>query len=404
MSNQNGKGKKPAKQRSKQAQPPRARIGSANAIPARPPRWWVQANTPWGTYGGGSGTKPKNARSRNARNLEAPLTNGGEAYAYDSIPGVPFKKREILGYISGSVSFAATSYAIQPGLATFAPWLSDIARKFEKYRFKRLVFEYKSTVSEYALPGQQGRIVLLAVYDAQSNTPVNMQQAEETQPNIPGKTPQCIRLELSPFELNGGSTGKYVRTGLVPSGGDIKTFDAGRLIFCTEGMADGSRIGEVWVDYELELIKPLLLPMSTAPPVNTNVFRAQSVGYGLANTVDNLVPTWTVTENNIDATVSTSWVTLHAGHYMVACSGIINANTGALVNSRQSYNMNLLPAANMPINGFAIPAAAGCTTVYFNTSGTVTVPEGMTIAVNLEIDGSTGTVVGEVYQLTIVAL
>jgi len=49
---------------------------------------------------------------------------------------------------------------------------------------------------------------------------------------------------------------RYVRSGSLASNLDIKTYDTGNLFVGAQGCADTTDIGELYVDYEVELITP----------------------------------------------------------------------------------------------------------------------------------------------------
>jgi len=269
-------------------------------------------------------------RRRNVA-LDAPapwVANMATGYGADNVRAIPFTKRESLGYVNGSVGFSSQAIIIQPGLAAFLPWLHDIAAKFERYRFRRLCSELKPTVSQFALPGQQGRVVLNFIYDSISQIPANITQAEETTPSVPGLGSQFLYLDADPRRLT-PIEGKYVRLGLVPTGSDPKTYDAGQLVLSTEGMADGSRNGELWVDYDIDLITPILLP-NTLPPNHTVFHGIISTTVALTSGVQATAPSFDVVQNNISCTVLGTVVTLRGGAYIVIVNSLFVTSAGAM--------------------------------------------------------------------------
>jgi len=144
--------------------------------------------------------------------------------------------------------------------------MEGFGSKFEYYRFRSLEFYFKPIVSPFADQGQKGKVILSADYDSASGDLQNYRQAETMNPHADGMPYQSIRLRLDPARLT-PKEGKYLRTGNVPAGTDVKTYDAGQLYFCTQGCTNTDDVGELRVRYEVELINPRL-PNAAPPPVN----------------------------------------------------------------------------------------------------------------------------------------
>jgi len=127
------------------------------------------------------------------------------------------KHTEYLQEVTGSVDFAVTPIAINPGLVGSFPWLANGASQYEEYRFRRLAFKYETETSTTTT----GAVILVTDYDALDVPFSNKQQAMDyrgatrTAPwtavthNVGGK-------ESTPYSK------RYVRAGAVPAGGDLK--------------------------------------------------------------------------------------------------------------------------------------------------------------------------------------
>jgi len=165
---------------------------------------------------------------------------------------------EYIGEVFGSVSFSTTSYAFNPGLTTSFPRLSLEAALYEKYRVISAQPYYKPEVSGFATNGQSGKVMLSFNYNALAPLPVSKQQVEDTFPHADCMPYEDILLTLNPALLNADKSGKYVRTGAAPVGGDLKTYDGGQLFVSTYGNAATTVIGELRVRYIIELEIPLL--------------------------------------------------------------------------------------------------------------------------------------------------
>lgn len=158
---------------------------------------------------------------------------------------------EYLGEVSGSVAFNNTAYPINPGLVQSFPWLANIAAQYEQYRFKRLSYRYETQ----APSTKAGAVLLVTDFDALDVPFTSKDQAMQYKGAT--RTVTWTRAvhrsdtrEAGPYRL------RYVRSTEVPEGGDAKTYDVGLFQLITGGQADASSIGELYVDYEIELVGP----------------------------------------------------------------------------------------------------------------------------------------------------
>ena len=90
---------------------------------------------------------------RNDRKIQAPAAVGrvvSSGRSGDRVPTMGARGRsmrlshvERFATVSPTSSvFAVTSYSLNPGLASIFPWLSDVANRFEKYKFSKISFRY----------------------------------------------------------------------------------------------------------------------------------------------------------------------------------------------------------------------------------------------------------------------
>jgi hypothetical protein len=191
---------------------------------------------------------------------------------------------ELIANVRGSDSFRTTGFFVNPGLPTTFPWLSSIAKQYEKYRFRTLQFYYKKAVSGFATAGQTGKVMLSLDYDALDPPPANKVQVMDTWPHVDNMPCETFGLSLSLTEMfNNGP--KFVRTGNPPVGADIKTYDGGLLSVSTEGIGGVDAIvGELHVLYEVELQVPVLETVQVAP-TNFNISQYTGSPAGLVDGV-----------------------------------------------------------------------------------------------------------------------
>jgi hypothetical protein len=201
-----------------------------------------------------------------------PMFNGGRA------PRV--SHREYLGDILSTTDFTVREYRINPASIRTFPWLASMADRFEQYRLHGCVFEFKSTSAD-ALNSTNtalGTVIGAAVYDSQrganygniADLPTfksklemeNYQFAVSTAPSRSAMFPIELARNQTPInELYLVSDETYEDASSV---GDRRLNDIGTFVLATSGMqAIGSNIGELWVTYDVELLKPRIDPNSS---------------------------------------------------------------------------------------------------------------------------------------------
>ncbi len=160
--------------------------------------------------------------------------------------------------------------ALNPGLSTCFPWLSTVAANYELYSFKKLWFEYRTTSGE-VMSGTNpalGKVIMATNYDVIQPPFPDIIAMENYEGNA--NFPPYQKYARHTVDVNGRSmaavlpyTRRYIRTGPVPDttaeggSGDPHAYDVGLFQVGTQGMpADGNQVGELWVGYSIDLIKP----------------------------------------------------------------------------------------------------------------------------------------------------
>lgn len=193
--------------------------------------------------------------------------------------------------VAGQPDFNNTAYPINPGQAALFPWLSTIAKQFEKYQFEKLAFVYKKEVSEFATAGQTGKVMMMVDFDASDAPPATKQQMEDTDPHNDAMPSQTFSLILDPVDMVPWNLdARYVRPGGLPGAADIKTYDLGNLNVATQGILQNSEVGELHVVYKVRLIKPILENLVGAPANNQVTQFVNTAGTPLASTTPLALP------------------------------------------------------------------------------------------------------------------
>lgn len=160
--------------------------------------------------------------------------------------------------------FSNTSYSINPGLSGVFAWLSQIASNFEEYEFHDLVFSYQPVISTATTTGAMGSVVVACNYNAGSPKFQSFREMVEYQGAIETRVcdPIHFGIECDPAK-NAGHDMEYVRSGAVPQGEDIKSYDIGTFQMATSDVSAtaypaGTLLGHVYVEYTVRLGKPKL--------------------------------------------------------------------------------------------------------------------------------------------------
>lgn len=174
---------------------------------------------------------------------------------------VRIKHREYITSIGATTAFTNNSFNINPGLNESFPWLSTIAASFDQYKFHGLIFELVSTSSDAIASTTalgMGQVIAATDYDSLDAAFQNAPQMLNSMFSSSHK-PNCDILhavECAPKEQ--AQQLYYVRTGALPSGGDLRLSDLGVFQVATQNMpADYSGMAMLFVSYDVSLYKPV---------------------------------------------------------------------------------------------------------------------------------------------------
>jgi len=274
-----------------------------------------------------------------ARSGRMSKINGGKQKASDG--RVSVKEREYIGEVSGSVAFGVTSYSINPGLSSIFPWLSLQAPQYESYRFKRLSFIYSSEKSS----STNGSVYLAIDFDAADSSPVSKQEFMANWRAVRSPVWQECCYEVDVKDLHKFNQ-LFIRQTTV-SGTDIKTYDLGNFLVGTYGMADTSAVGELYVDYEVELITPQYTPPLLNPRSNKIVSSgsvSRAAPFGSSATVTGA----------LGATASAATLTIP-----VPCNLLLEMDfVGTVLTSTAPTVTGTASATQILSGGFQLPNAA----------------------------------------------
>lgn len=181
----------------------------------------------------------------------------------NSVGGYIVRHREFVTDIAPSTTFSNQSFRINPGISSSFPWLAQLAGSFEEYKLRGMVYEFKSMASDSILSSGAstalGSVIMATQYNSLSAAFPNKKEMENYHFANSAKPSQSF---MHPIECKQSLTAidhLYVRDS--PSttnlAGDLRLYDAGNFQIATVGMQNATGvIGELWVTYEIEFLKP----------------------------------------------------------------------------------------------------------------------------------------------------
>lgn len=139
---------------------------------------------------------------------------------------------------TGALAYKTYTFPLNPGVGAMFPWLSQIADRFESYRFHKLEFDFITR----APTTSTGSVILSVDFDALDPAPVDQLTAlshENACADAPWKSSR-LPVRVSPSVLN---QIRYIRVGLQPPGSDIKTYDLGNLFVSLDSCTTNITLG-----------------------------------------------------------------------------------------------------------------------------------------------------------------
>lgn len=212
--------------------------------------------------------------------------------------GTTIVHTEFLGDISGSSAFTNRVYKVNPGDAQTFPWLSQIADSFDKYKFRRLMFSYRTSSTDYSTTSTLGMVVMAAQYnvlDPQFNNKLVMENYDTA---ISTKISQSCIYGVECKNSTQAAGQLYIRATPNPSSSDQRLYDLCNFNLATVANPNTQVIGELWVSYEVELYNPNITYSQYG--TSSIVYHGVSVTGTATNPFNGIIEKY----NNLDAPIT----------------------------------------------------------------------------------------------------
>lgn len=192
--------------------------------------------------------------------------------------GIVVRHKELFDFVTPADRDNVWYWTIQPGYSELFPWLSAIADRYERYEFKRLIFRYVSR----APSSTQGTLAMAHDLDPNDPTPTvdasgyRVMMSHEAA--VSGPAWQTLELHVPTAHLRRRGE-LYVRNVAEATTVEPRTADFGILFVACFLSAGTTILGDLEVEYEIELKTPQLFTPTT---VGQNTGNVKFFPYNLA--------------------------------------------------------------------------------------------------------------------------
>jgi hypothetical protein len=254
--------------------------------------------------------------------------------------------------------------AVNPGLTGSMPWLADVANRFEKYKFRKLVFHYLPASAAVA-----GQLAMAFDFDPNDDPPATINDAMTFHDHAGG--PVWTGYSMSVDLANGDRLPqKDTRPGLPGADLDLNVYDVGQFHVMTEGAA-AAIVGFVEVEYIVDLfVHQIQNTVGGRANATTGLDATHLVGSDYAADANAFLPV---------AKTSTSVMTFTGPFEGIVAIGIggtvLSANYAPVISSSGSANViwQIVNAAGTGVIAYMrVRAIAGTTLTPTITATTVT--------------------------------
>jgi hypothetical protein len=296
---------------------------------------------------------------------------------YNTDMGTRVVHREYLGDVFTGPSagtFNNTSFPINPGLSYVFPYLSQIASNFEEYSFKGLAFEFVTTTSPYNSSSAMGSAVMSMEYNASAPPFTSKPQMENSDFAISARFDKSMLygVECKENALNS----YYIRSSAstIP----VTNTDLGNFQFATAPASTfptNSIIGELWVSYDVELLRPRISPerygyahfravvTTSQTQITTYVPSAVPIIYGALTgaTVSFVASTGVITITFPNADIGDTYM----GTYILTATATLSSGVSGFTGSSSSTGVNdlLIIANNNAYSAFGVGDSSASSTL-----------------------------------------
>lgn len=359
--------------------------------------------------------------------------------AADLSGDIYFSHREFIGNVTvtktgagpGLSQFQIQSFAINAGMQSTFPFMSQIAQNFILYEFNGLLFEYIPTSGEYGSSSSNslGKVIMATQYDPDAYSFQNAVVMQNYDYAVSVKPSQKAIHGVETKPKQRATQMLYVRTGNTNK--DLIFCDIGKFQVATEGIAFNDAgtavIGELWVSYKIKLSRANLYGTYLNRDIKTDVFwgapGANNIFQSSLTRLPTVEPTWVASykqpatdnqpwnknTNSIGCTITSNasnnininfpkTVTTGVFHLVLYMNLSAATGTGCQWNTASQTNCKVLTSAEMAMNNMfdtinSAETLLACNYfIHVNTGGGLPAAVELTLSAGVTITSTTTTV------------
>jgi hypothetical protein len=284
--------------------------------------------------------------------------------------------------VTGSVAFTSTTFPISVAVYALFPWLASFASKYEQVRIHGMIAEFKSTSGSAiaSTNNSLGTVIMATQYNPTDLPFTNKLQMENYEYSTSSKPSETF---LHGVECKPGLTVApelfTQQAAVIGSIIDPKLTTLGNFTIATVGMQAAVVVGELWISYEVELLKPRLdstYGTSTLQLISTPVSGA---GYLQTIALDKTTTVAVVGADRYNSIISSVF-----GNYtaVYSASGTVlswndprlSGRTAFITLTSTTSTSNTTPIVNTPV---------GCTYTSYNSVAAL--QGGQTVGISLGV-------------------
>lgn len=337
----------------------------------------------------GSGDYNGNLESVRVNSIINPQSTPMIASAYEASrngDSVVIRRTEYIKDIVSAATantFASETFALNPGQSGTFPFLSKIAQNYEEYKLLGMCFHFKSLSGDSVASVQSGLgfVAMATQYDSMDIPFVNKTQIVNysmSQSGNPAKD-QLHGIECADHLV--AQSHLYVRPTIQPANTDLRLYDLGVTTIANSCPGTSVTLGELWISYEVMLMKPKISEIPSVPNAVLKVTRSNTATTSFNGGSIGVLVEGAITPTASNAT-SVTFASVAGKKYLVNLnwnpsavgthsSVTVPTVTGAtFVNAYPS--ISAANAANFNNNVFGIAAGQNATTVIQSTGTSIT--------------------------------
>lgn len=157
-------------------------------------------------------------------------------------------------------AFHPVTYDINPGNPITFPWLSGLALRYEQYKPRGIIFEFRSTATDTTTAASLGSIMMSSEYDPKDTLPTTKAEMVNSAYSSEAKMTSNLLhgIECDPSELQRNIFYcQGLKSSLATVDPDIQDYQICRTTIATQGggLDTNSSVGSLYVHYEFEFFK-----------------------------------------------------------------------------------------------------------------------------------------------------